>query len=172
MSMARSAFQPHRAHGSTGSAHPVRGPTRQQGAGPTCQAYFPQLPTPFPCRHYSCFPAARLFLFSHVHDFFIPKHPFPALLGNQQQRQPAAPARPRRGRATPARRAGARPSTTTRHGSRRGRRGSSQRPARPRRGSRPWHGSRRGGPRLALRGSLRGQPTRSLPGAVARGQAA
>jgi hypothetical protein len=74
------------------SAHPVRGPTRQQGAGPTCQAYFPQLSTPFPSRHYSCFLAARLFLFTHVHDFFNPKHPFPALLGNQQRRQPAAAA--------------------------------------------------------------------------------
>jgi hypothetical protein len=54
MSVARSAFQPRRAHGSTSSAHPVRGPTRQQGVEPTCQAYFPQLPTPFPSRHYSC----------------------------------------------------------------------------------------------------------------------
>jgi hypothetical protein len=105
MSVARSAFQPRRAHGSTGSAHPVRGPTRQQGARPSCQAYFPQLPPPFPSRHYSYFPATRLFLFTHVHDFFNPKHSFPALLGNQQQQQPAAPAR----------RAGARPSTAARH---------------------------------------------------------
>jgi|UPI000221250D hypothetical protein len=95
MSVARSAFQPRRVHGSMGSVHPVRGPTRQQGAGPTYQAYFPQLPTPFPSLHYSCFPAARLFLFTHVHDFFNPKHPFTALLGNQQQGQPAAPARAR-----------------------------------------------------------------------------
>jgi hypothetical protein len=29
MSVARSAFQPCHAHGSRGSAHPVRGPTRQ-----------------------------------------------------------------------------------------------------------------------------------------------
>jgi hypothetical protein len=54
MSVARSAFQPRRAHESTSSAHPVRGPTRQQGAEPNCQAYFPQLLTPFPSRHYSC----------------------------------------------------------------------------------------------------------------------
>jgi hypothetical protein len=70
MSVARSAFQPRRAHGSTSSGHPVHGSTR---AGPTCQTYFPQLPTPFPSRHYSCFPAARLFLFTYVHDFFNPK---------------------------------------------------------------------------------------------------
>ena len=73
MSVARSAFQPRRAHGSTSSGHPVHGPTRQQGAGPTCQTYFPQLPTPFPSRHYSCFPAARVFPFTYVLDIFNPK---------------------------------------------------------------------------------------------------